>query len=622
MRPIAVSANCAAQVRTAIFSADSRQHIGALVLVLLAACRAHGPTAPAPEPPAARAGYEVARALDLDVIAADATHVYWATGGDAPAIWRRAHGRGPRSERLLATSATGLTVGATDLFFRDGDGRVRAMAKTGGAAAELAVPDDDVWGLAADGDGVWVGVGDHLVRWSRTPGERRIALPVAGTLLAIDGGDGFVVDSTPALRRVDLARGTIATIADDSGLADASALAVSGDTIVLALSDRIAAVRRAGGRVRDVLTVPASGIAADASGYAAVGGAGVVAQAHGRPPRAIAATTSTTTFGVHLPIAIAGDYAYTIAYDEASGESVLRADLRGSGATLLRGRSGPPTALAASGARVFASYDAPAVSGSTIVELGERRAREIAASPTWIADLIAEGDRIVALDDRGALALRADGRRIGRSDAVDAHPLALHRGTLYWPRGAEVWATRLGGGAPFRVADARDADPMIADDLMVQGLAFDDDAMFLVSTIGELGLVRFDEHGRGRMIWSYPDERSAIDLPPDVVALGGAVYLHDRARIYRVPAAGGAAKIVFEDADRTIAEIAAAGDRLIAVSYDTGTRIVEVPLAGGRPHTLWTAREPIDAMALLATGDRAVYVYAAAFDAVLRIDVP
>jgi hypothetical protein len=598
-----------------------RRFVGALVVLtgMLTGCgsAASGQHHPRSTPPLA--SYDAAHARQIIAVAVDATHVYWATGPDEPAIWRRAHGPRATPERwiVLDDAPAYLAVGDSDVLVVVADGRLRALPKAGGAPTELAAPTGAVWALAAAGDAAWLGVDDRLERWSRESDRRTVALPEVGSALALDGDTAFVLDATPALRRVDLASGAVATLSTDEALAQATTVAVSGETVLVALADRIAGVPRDGGALTTVRTGAGLDVVADATGYVAAGPV-VVAQAHGEPARVLATSTFERDYSA-FPLdglVVAGPYVYTVAYDVLAEAYVLHAAVRGQGATVLRGRPGAPIDVASAGGRVFAVYgDAGA---GTLVELGADRARVVDSSLGTVFDILTTDDAVVPIDEQGGLVVDLATGKARRID-VPGRPLAIHRDVLYWAQGSDIWGTRLGGGKPFFLADPLRADPGLDPALTVAAAAFAEDAMFIVSASDAPGVIRIDERGGATMHWRY-DRDGFLGL--DIVALDGALFVHDDERVYRL--ADGAVDVVFTDRarKREIVSLARAGDRVVAVAMgDAGTAVIAIPTGAGRARVLHESAAPISPE-IFTTGDRAVFVYVAALDAVIRIDVP
>ena len=580
------------------------------ILVALAAgcggAAAPPPATPSAAPPPPPEAYEAARAPDLLAVAADDTHLYWVDAG----IHRRAHGGEAPAERLLAHDGwiDRIAIGTDDVFFVDDGYRLRVIPKAGGAPSELGGLDDGATALIADGDGVWVLTGARLERWSRDPGERRIELPGYGSALAIAGGDAFVTirDGDATLYRVDLATGKATALSEDWAFAEALALGVSGSSVLAAGPGGVVTIPRAGGTPRFALTLPAYALASDPAGYVASTDLALVAHDRGAPPRLLAAS------GGSPAVALGGRFAYHVGYAPDTGEAVLRGEPRTAGAEMLRVPEGAEvTALAADGDRLHVALAHRDGIGE-IVALTTKGPQHLVHADGWVEALRVEGER-VAWWMEGALFRAAGGRAVLRSEEVNQPPLALHRGLVYWSDGVGLRAIPLDGDGP--------SIPLVPD-LGEHGLAigFADDHLYAVEAGGPApGLRRVDERGGIETAWTYPGDAS---LAPDLAVVGGAVYVHDDRRVWRIPTGGGAAAVIYDDPDAAIVSLLAVGGRLVArrIARDAFDELLELSPDGDPPRRRWSgllggAATPV------AAGATAVFAHSHVLGAVLRIPI-
>jgi hypothetical protein len=598
-----------------------------IALIALAAC---GPTAgqPAkrPVPPAPpKPAYEVAHGDYISMIAADATHVYWFDGG----IWRHPHGAAGESERLWASDSGVyyLGVGADDVFFIDDANILRALPKAGGVPSELTTFDGQVWGMHASGNGVWVGVDSWLERWSREPHQKKIALPRLGTYLAVADHTAYVASyDESTLVSVDLKTRKVTEVSNDWFVAQASALAVSGPSLLLAYPEGVLAVPRTGGAAKITFPTPIGALAADGDGYVVLQPNAIVDHQRGRAPRVIATSDIATNLAASPILALGGGYAYHVDYDQSAGGTVLRGSPRGSGPRMLRlPLDAIVNDVAVDGDQLYASLDDPG--GSHIARLGSLRTEILADLPGYADRLFAGDGEVAFLTAEQLMTVDRGGskRPIQHDNAESGSPLAaVHHGLLYWVSYMQIWAVPVAAGArPVLVADASSLDG-VAGDLQIGTIEFATDHLyFTLPYAGLQGLARVDERHHTDMLWTYA--RFSTDgstLASDFTIIGDTAYAHDTYRVFAIPLDGSAATTLVTSEDDEIVWVDDAGSHLVAWTRGPdGEQLVEIDRATGKRTRRWRSNLDGGSVPNWDVGPDTVYLSSPELRSVLAIDL-
>ncbi len=602
--------------------------VGSLVLLLIACGGSRpkpttvGTTASAPPPPPP---WEVTTATGgntINAIAADDAHVYWAGSG----IHRRAHGGATAEETVLDGVAHGeiydLTIGDADVFAIDASGRLLAVAKAGGEPADLGEA-AGVWAMAADGDGVWLGVEDRLERRSRSSGSRTIQLHATGTRLAVAGGRAIatLLGGADSLVAIDLASGALTALSQDYAFADATSLAISGKSAVAATYDGVIAMPLTGGRPRRSLSTRVQFVGGDDRGYVAITASALIDQARGEPPRVIATSTFASSITDASLLALGGDYAYHLATAISNGAVTLRGTPRQGGATLLRlPADAYLSALAVSGDTVYAGLDG--VDGSRLVTVGTDGVSTVAKAPGSISTIVADGTDVAFYADyRLHVVDRATHTAQVVSDQVDSVPLALRKGIVYWASGTLIRGVKLDGGRVFTLADVTRFDERVDPGTFVQSVVFAADRLYLVLPYGQLvGVARIDERRSVDMAWTRSTDGGS-SLDPFLATDGDAIYVHDGTQVFRIPLGDGETTTVREDAySPVLALYGVDGAAVARINQRDGGEALVALREGAGTRPIWWASLDGGAMGLTVAGAHAIYSHSYELGGILRIE--
>jgi len=578
---------------------------------------------PPPPPP-----FEVATSTSINALVTDATHLYWA---DDQGIYRRPLGPDQKSERLFAAGYVGhLAPGSTELFFVDGESRIRAVPLTGGQARDVDAPEDLPWALHAEADAVWYALGEQLIEITPS-GRRTIDVPGAypGPFTAADGAV-FVIrtgeDDLYHLDRIDLASGKATEVSRADLLGEVQAMTLVGDELFVLTSDGAIAVPLDGGKPHRSFYGTPTGIAGDAAGYA-VGGYGfVVTHARNQAPHLIASGSVADSVIALNAMAVAGEYVYYTSSDNQTGATTLRAAARAGGAILLRlPLDAAVSALGATSDALFAGIETGI--GTALFQIGTRKAKPIA--PTgWIEQVIADDQSILVVAD-GTLAGAERGGDLVAITEAPYTPIVLHKGKAYWGEGSIVRAAAIPSGEPFQVIDAATFDEAWLDQ-QVGGVAFANDHMYFVVNVGDRqGIAQVDEQRAISWLWTWtpgPDEYGTLD--PNIVAVGDALFVHDGTFVFQVGADGTGQRVYGDPAQSEdnvtsmVGQLFAAGERLIAKVYAEGEELIEIPTDGGKPRSLWASSLDGGYLSYIAIAPNAVYVHVNELTAVVKIPLP
>lgn len=573
-----------------------------------------GPARPPVKPttPPALTSWLVASSEDLTFVVADATGVCWVDDG----ISCRDHHGGPIA-RLFASSSgvSYLGLGTADVFFVDGSNVLRALARDRGGPSDLTTFEGSVWGLAGDGDGVWVGVDDHLERWSRDVDHRTVPLPAPGVQLAVDGGTAFVI-ADAQLYTIDLATGKARSLSSADEWATATALAVTPERVLAVYDGGVIAVNRKTGASSTLADTAVSAIAADRRGWVALTTMAVTTHDDVGAAHIVATSSAARTLAQMPTLALGGGFVYHVDYDSTLSRAVLRGEPRDGGATLLP--LPPATSLTAmaidrSTGSVYAAIEND---GDHVAELGAVT-KVLADVPAFVDHLVAGDGAIAAYADALIYVIDRDKRAaVMRTDQAPGPPLALHKGRIYWSYDGEISTIGVTSGAPFQVGNARSIDG-VADDVQLPTIAFAEDHLyFTIPYAGLQGLGRVDEHGHAELVWTYDAEDHTLD--PSFAIIDEKAYLHDGASIYAVPIDGGDATTVFTSDDTQVIAVWTTRSRLVAWMRD-GYGDFVATIDHGKVNELWRILD--GGTPVIAVGDDAVAVYEPGLGGVVSIPV-
>jgi hypothetical protein len=275
------------------------------------------------------------------------------------------------------------------------------------------------------------------------------------------------------------------------------------------------------------------------------------------------------------------------------------------------------SAIAADRDRVFVAIDRHG--RGEVVELARTGVTTRATVDGFVDGLVAGGGQL-AFSTGSLLHGVADGRAAVISEELAAPPVALHRGRVYWSDGLDLRAVPVAGGAPVVViAGSGDGAAGVRDSHLT--LRFADEHLYLVRQGDEPSLVRVDERRRIETVWTHPGDDGYLDA--SLAVIGDAAYLHDGRRLFRVPLDGGAASVLLEDPEYAFMQIWAVDGHLVVWKRPgTGDELLlDVPLDGGAPETIFTGGLYGNPVMMMAAGDRAMFVHDAALGAILRVPV-